>query len=127
LHRYQIAQSAPPTVLAREVFEVIGKAALENLRKQRYAVEAIAVTPTHVHMLAEVPYELDRLHEMFGWLKRFATRAARQRCSALESVEIWAEGQTLKIIDDDQHWRATREYILTKQGSDAWTWEKTIG
>lgn len=126
LHRYQLAQSAPPTVLDQTVFEVIGKAVLENLLKQSYAVEAIAVTPTHVHILANVPDELDRLHEMIGWLKRFATRAARQYSRSLASVEIWAEGQTLKFIKDDQHWRATREYILTKQGSDAWTWEKAV-
>jgi hypothetical protein len=111
LHRYQHEKSAPPTILQRPVFRAIGLAALENLLSQKYKVEAVAVTPTHLHVLALVPDDWNRLREVVSWVKRFATRAARMECP-----------ESLTRIRDEAHLGFAKRYILEKQGSDAWTW-----
>lgn len=52
-----------------------------------------------------------------------ATRAApREVFPELRNIEIWAEGETYKPVNDEEHRVNARDYILFKQGADAWTW-----
>ncbi|CAN5610580.1 hypothetical protein BH09PLA1_BH09PLA1_24860 [soil metagenome] len=127
LHAHQLKHSAPPTVLPSNAFAVIGNAIVENLNSRGHMVEAASVNPTHSHQLVCLPHDFDQIKVIMGWCKRFATRAARQQFDALRDIEIWAEGETIKPIKDENHHINARDYILTKQGADAWTWSPENG
>jgi REP element-mobilizing transposase RayT len=127
LHAYQLEHSAPPTFLPSDAFALIGNAIVENLTSRGHVVQAASVNPTHSHQLVSLPNDFDQIKVIIGWSKRFATRAARQQFEVLRDTEIWAEGETIKPINDESHRSNARDYILTKQGADAWTWTHENG
>ncbi|MBC8106538.1 MAG: hypothetical protein H7Z14_08110 [Anaerolineae bacterium] len=127
LHIYQLEHSAPPTFLPSGAFAVVGRAIVENLSSRGHTVQAASVNSTRSHQLVSLPNDFDQIKVIIGWCKRFATRVARQRFDALRDVEIWAEGETIKPIRDESHRINARDYILIKQGADAWTWSPEQG
>jgi hypothetical protein len=104
------------------VYAVIGNAIVENLTSRGHQLEAASVNATHSHQLVRLSDNVKEIKTILGWVKRVATRAAREAFPELRDVEIWAEGETFKPVNDDDHRINTRDYILFKQGPDAWTW-----
>jgi REP element-mobilizing transposase RayT len=123
LYRYQLEHSRPPVELPKVCWQAVGQAILKNLATQNCRTAIIAVTPTHVHHLTEIPDDPARIRELVGWEKRFATRAARALLPSLKDVELWAEGEAVHIVDSEEHYVSARNYIRTEQGSDAWIWQ----
>jgi len=121
LHKYRLKQSASPTTFEREAYAKVGEAIVQNIVKSQFRLGAVAVNATHVHALVELPDEPDQIKEIVGWFKWFATRALRRTFPEYGGVEVWAEGETYKAVDNPQHMQSTERYILGKQGTDAWT------
>lgn len=126
LHRYQLQRSKPPVELPRGCWAGVGEEIIRNLSSQDCPTSVIAVTATHVHHLSLMPDDPARIRELVGWAKRFATRMVRKAMPDMKNVELWAEGESAKPVDSLEHFLRAREYILTQQGSDAWTWSQGI-
>lgn len=124
LNSYRKKQSADPTKLAPAAYATVGSAILANIHKQNFRFVALSVNATHVHVhvLVELPDDVERVKEIVGWFKWFATRDLREAHPEYTSIEIWADGETYKAVDDPQYFCSTEKYILEKQGADAWTY-----
>ena len=114
-------------MLTRDVFAACGNAIVANAAKRRHDLRAASVSPTHVHLVIELPDDVDSINEILGWMKRFATRAVREMTDDFDDVDLWAEGSGKKAIDDPAHLREATNYVLNKQGVDAWTWSPERG
>jgi REP element-mobilizing transposase RayT len=122
LRRYHNDRSAAPAILPRTVFKIVGEAFVQSLQKGGHRVSAVSVNPTHAHALVELPDSVAVVKRVCGWCKYFGTRAIREVAPAFRDREIWSGGETYEPVDNPSHLRAAHNYILTKQGSDAWTW-----
>ena len=120
LRDYHEQRSGTIFRFSKKALEPIGLAIVESLKKGSHGLAALSVNPTHVHLLSELPDNVDDIKKIVGWCKFFATRAARNVEPRLKDVELWAQGETYKPVDDPAHFAQTKRYITTRQGTDAW-------
>jgi thiamine-monophosphate kinase len=97
---------------------LIGRAIVRQLLEEGRRVLVVAITATHAHILVELPDAMAAIRAIVGRAKNRSSRAVRSTMPG----SIWAEGGNYKRVKDRAHQLAVFEYILTKQGSDAWTW-----
>jgi REP element-mobilizing transposase RayT len=95
----------------------VGQALVDDWLDQ-WQLLALAVVPTHVHALMELPADGAAARRVVGDGKRAASRAIR----AERPGRVWAAGAALKVIVDGQHQAATFDYICHQQGPTAWVW-----
>lgn len=81
-------------------------------------MHAFALNEFHGHGLIELIDDMREVRRIVGELKRVSSKAVRTQISG----SIWAAGGTYKPIADTAHCDNVDEYILFKQGLDAWTW-----
>ena len=118
LHRYMKRRSRKELHIPRECRPIIGRAIIRRLNKFGYRLLALSVGKIHAHGLAELPHDLGVVKLIIGKVKKVSSRAVKQQLPG----SIWAAGGTWKPVLTARHERASYDYILYKQGPDAWTW-----
>lgn len=112
------AVSGSEVHLPFEVRPRIGRAILAWFVGCEHRVLAVAVGKVHAHALVELPNYLPKIREIVGHAKRKSSRAVKDVLPG----SIWGEGGKYKLVDSKSHQKNVFEYILYKQGPDAWTW-----
>lgn len=110
--------SGPEVHLPQHVRARIGRAILEWFTVCEHRILAVAVGKVHAHALAELPNYMPKIREIVGHAKRKSSRAVKDVLPG----SIWGEGGKYKLVDSKGHQKNAFEYILYKQGADAWTW-----
>lgn len=117
LHGYELARTAEKVSISREVRPCLGHALREAFEARSSRVLAMAVCATHVHVLAELPNDMDAAKRIVHACKGAASAGVRR----LLPGRIWAAGGKLKPVRDREHQRRVYRYILDQQ-NDGWTW-----
>lgn len=89
LFQYNKERSTSPVWIPTEQRPAIGKAVITALARENCAPIAIAVTASHVHILARLPRKLADAKSILGRCKRLATDAT------ILPAPIWARGAAL--------------------------------
>ncbi len=95
---------------------------VNNIQSRGHRLLAVSVSPTHVHVLAELPDDVSEIKTIVGWWKWFATRAIRELTDEFDDIEIWSDGEGYSKVESREHLEEAHNYIVNKQGADAWTW-----
>jgi REP element-mobilizing transposase RayT len=104
--------------LPRDVREVIANAIVRPLGDAGYKVLAVSVVSDHVHIVVELPDDPRQIKAIIGDAKRRASRAIKRT----HPGAVWSAGCDYEPLDDRHRVRSEVEYVLFKQGADAWTW-----
>ncbi|HEY2573507.1 MAG TPA: hypothetical protein VGH65_05530, partial [Verrucomicrobiaceae bacterium] len=118
LRRYNQQRSSPRVTIPNACRSLIGLELISFFHDEAFELRAVAVADLHAHFLVELPESLVRVKTMVGKAKEKASRAANKQIDRFR----WAAGGTYKIIKDSDHLKNSIEYILTRQGPQAWTW-----
>src|SRR4051794_25693858 len=116
LRKYHRERSGEPIEIPIPDRERAGCAFLDRLRKEGCRTLALAVAGRHLHALTEMVDHRASIRAIVGRCKSAATQATTLR------GQLWSEGGEFRLVDDREHQQNAYEYILTRQGSDAWTW-----
>jgi len=81
-------------------------------------VIAASVGEKHLHVLAELPHDLDEIRRIMGKCKQRASHAVREALPG----SIWSEGGEFKWIKDNAHLHNAYNYIRTKQEPGTVVW-----
>ncbi|MFG0329367.1 MAG: hypothetical protein ACF8PN_05645 [Phycisphaerales bacterium] len=81
-------------------------------------VAIIAVAPTHTHLLATTPVDLEETRRLIGEAKATASNAIREFIPG----RVWADGGGFREIRNRAHQRRTFQYIARHQAEGAWVW-----
>ena len=118
LHAYAKSIAAQPILLATTLRPIVGKAVHQSLDKHRVQTLAIAVGAMHVHLLVELPIDLQQAKAIIGYAKL----SASMRIKSSLPGRVWARGCKPKPIRDEKHHRNTFNYILRHVNEGAWVW-----
>src|SRR5438105_10742814 len=83
-----------------------------------YRVLVVSVSGCHVHILAELPADLDEYNKLIGWLKTKSSRAMKDVLPG----RVWARGEHHVLVKDDAHREEEYGYIKDRQGPGARAW-----
>ena len=97
---------------------IIGRAIIEKLQDLGYRVIVVAVTKIHAHAVTEMPDDVPMIKQIVGEAKRVSSRAVKEELPGT----VWSAGCSYERISSVDHLRAAYDYVLYKQGRDAWTW-----
>jgi REP element-mobilizing transposase RayT len=115
LHRYYKARA--PVVIPAACRETVGRAILAKLQKLGYRVLAVAVAPTHSHLLAELPADEKEVRLLIGQCKTTSSHAIRDQAPG----RVWAYRGKNLAVKDRAHQLNVYQYILKQK--DAWIWD----
>jgi hypothetical protein len=96
----------------------LGQAIVAKVLAGGYRVLVIAVTPKHLHLLVELPWNLAAAKRVVGAWKTARTPAVRAELPG----SIWGEGGSYKPVKTESHRRNAFKYIRDDQGPGAWVW-----
>ena len=91
---------------------------VRKLRLLGHRVIAASVGEKHLHVLAELPHDLDEIRRIMGKCKQRASHAVREALPG----SIWSEGGEFKWIKDNAHLHNAYNYIRTKQEPGTVVW-----
>ena len=118
LYKYFKKVAGPEVHIPMECLATMGQAMLQYLREQGYPVLAIAVNKVHGHLVTELPKDRPIVKRIIGHVKRKSSRAVKRELPG----EVWSAGGEYKIVRTREHLFRAFEYVLYKQGAEAWTW-----
>ena len=118
LREYHRARSGTPRLIGPHLREVVARAFLSRLLKEKFLVLAVAVSERHVHALVLLPDDRALIREIIGRCKRAACEAVKHEMTGA----LWADGGEFKQVRDRAHQLNVYKYILVDQGPGAWTW-----
>jgi REP element-mobilizing transposase RayT len=118
LHDYHEERSEDEVHILEPERAVVGRTIAKFLLDHGHRVLAVAVTKVHAHFLVELPGPLSDVKEIVGQAKQTSSRAVKD---ALPGA-VWSAGGTWKRVLDRAHCGSAHDYILYRQGLDAWTW-----
>ena len=118
LHHDAKQRSGPPAILPASLRPIVGHAVLRSMRKHGHEVLVIAVGGQHVHLLVQLPIDLQAAEDAIGIAKKTASQAIRKTLPG----RVWAKGCNPKPIRDEAHHRETFGYILRHREEGAWVW-----
>jgi REP element-mobilizing transposase RayT len=113
-----MSQSESEVRLAHQVRKMIGCALIDYFTAAEYTLLAVSIAKTHAHLLVELPDNILKIRTIVGHAKRLSSRAVKKQIPG----SVWAGGGTFKLETSRDHQRTVYNYILYKQGPDAWTW-----
>jgi len=116
---YNRSRAVPPTVIAPPLRPVILESVLDSFSRQIWTVVALSVDAHHVHVLASLSPEYEEARKTIGKFKTYASLAVREQLPG----KVWSHGCTLKRINSNGHWDATRVYVTDKQERGAYAWD----
>ena len=96
----------------------MGRAIVAYLREQGYRVLAVSVGKVHGHAVVELPKDRGTVTKIFGEAKRKSSRAVKKWLPGT----VWGAGGEFKVCFDRSHLKNAVDYVLYKQGPEAWTW-----
>ncbi|MBX9678230.1 MAG: hypothetical protein K2X38_05650 [Gemmataceae bacterium] len=103
-------------VIPHELKEVVGRKIIEKFAKLELRLNAIAVSSTHSHWLAELPEDRTEAKRIVGEIKAIAAQAIRKQIPG----GIWARGAKVTPVDTPRYQLNVYHYILDQIG--AWVW-----
>jgi hypothetical protein len=83
-----------------------------------YRVIAASIGEEHLHILVELPWDLDQIREIMGKCKQRASHAVRGRLPGT----IWSGGGEFKWVKEKRHFHNIYRYIRTKQEPGTVVW-----
>lgn len=98
--------------------EIAGYAIQKTLAKHSHTCLVLAVGGMHVHMLVELPDDLQMAKDAIGYAKISASMRLMKDLPG----KVWARRGNLKPIRDEEHHRNTFQYILDHREEGAWVW-----
>ncbi len=116
LRRYHRQRSGDPIEIPIPDRERAGRAFLARLRKEGCPALAIAVAGRHLHALTRMIDDRATIRAIIGRCKSAASYATSL------TGQLWSELGEYRLVKDRAHQHNAYEYILTRQGPDAWTW-----
>jgi REP element-mobilizing transposase RayT len=119
LHRWQIERSKQEIVLTAQQRETVGQAVLAKLTEQNHDVLVIAAGSTHVHVLAQLPDDWDKVKLLMGLWKQASSHALRSDLPG----RVWSVGGPPKRVRDQTHQRKVVKYLRKHVEEDAWVWD----
>ena len=116
----QMKQEAVLLAMAQQI--LVGNAMLERFEELGGFVEAIAVSSSHVHVLAKYPADCYRVWT--GLVKKHAWFALK--AAGLEG-KLWGKrGKELQVRSRG-HFENSRRYIAEHEEEGAWVWVRGAG
>ncbi len=103
-------------IIPKPVLKQVGQAIVACAKQYAYRINAVSVSPMHVHLLIELP-TANTISEV-GKMKRHASRAVSDKMPG----RIWAKGCGVKTIKDQTHQVNTFNYIIKHVDHGAWVW-----
>ena len=96
-----------PVRITPEMMAVVGSTLHDCADKSEWLVAALAIEPTHTHMLlTATKRDIDKTVK---WLKDRFTKEIHRQTS--HTGPVWCKGRWREFIEDDQHWENVVEYI----------------
>ncbi|HEX3356276.1 MAG TPA: hypothetical protein VHS31_04775, partial [Tepidisphaeraceae bacterium] len=89
-----------------------------KLRLLGYRFIAASIGEKHLHILVELPWNLEELRRTIGKCKQRASHAIRNQIPG----SIWSEGGEYKWVKDKRHLHNIYDYIRTKQELETIVW-----
>ena len=118
LFKYMKQKCPNKRKIPRELRPIIGRTIVQFFLDSRIPILAYSGDEIHAHFLVEVGDNLAILRKMVGDAKRKSSRAVKDQLPGT----VWSAGEEPTPVDDPEHQKNSYEYILYKQGPDAWTW-----
>ncbi|MFO0864971.1 MAG: hypothetical protein U0744_10020 [Gemmataceae bacterium] len=110
------AKDGSKVVIPFDVKELLGRKILAKFEKLDLRINAVSVSSTHSHWLAELPADRTEAKRVVGEIKAIAGQAVRK----LIPGGIWARGAKLTPVDAPRYQRNVYFYIIRQD--DAWVW-----
>jgi hypothetical protein len=104
--------------IPRELRPIIGRTIVQFFLDSRIPILAYSGDEIHAHFLVEVGDNLVIIRKIVGDAKRKSSRVVKDQLPGT----VWSAGEEPTPVDDPEHQKNSYEYILYKQGPDAWTW-----
>lgn len=123
LLRYNQSHSRSAVHLPKELRPPVLEAILDALADRDCSAATVSISAEHVHALVALPPDYKEAKAVVRAMKTVSSLAIREQMPG----SIWSRGRTLKRVVTMAHWKATREYIASKQEPGAYTWDQDRG
>jgi len=118
LYKFHEARSREPVKFDIDLRVVILAYFVIKLRTLGYRVIAASLGEQHLHVLVELPHDLEEIRKILGKCKQRASHAVRDRLPG----NIWSSGGEFKWVNGKSHLENAYVYIREKQEPGTVVW-----
>jgi hypothetical protein len=118
LRKYHEARSQYAIRFNANLRVIVLMSFLNKLRDLGYRFIVASIGDKHLHVLAELPWNLEEIRRTIGKCKQRASHTIRDKISGT----VWSAGGEYKWIKDKKHLHNVYDYIRTKQEPGTVVW-----